>query len=147
MEITIRTAREADFEQIVDLFKEFALFEKLPEKMINTVDKMLEEKELFNCFVAVGADGVIIGYATYFFSYHTWSGKCMYMDDLYVREPLRKKGIGMKLLQTIIASAKQTGCHKLRWQVSSWNNNAQEFYKSIGAEIDSIEMNCDLALN
>ncbi len=147
MEVIIRTAGEADFEQIVDLFREFALFEKLPEKMINTVEKMLKEKDLFNCFVAAGADGVIIGYVTYFFSYHTWSGKCMYMDDLYVKEPFRKKGIGMKLLQTVIASAKETDCHKLRWQVSSWNKNAREFYKSIGAEIDNIEMNCDLVLN
>jgi GNAT superfamily N-acetyltransferase len=147
IELMIRPATEADFEVIVDLFGEFALFEKLPGKMINSVEKMKQEKELFNCFVAVDDKDGILGYVTYFFSYHTWSGKCLYMDDLYVREPFRKNGIGKRLLDTVISFAKGNGCYKLRWQVSSWNHNAQGFYKSIGAEIDNVEMNCDLLLS
>jgi len=44
----------------------------------------------------------------------------------------------------VIDYAKETKCHKLRWQVSTWNNPAIEFYKSLGAEIDHTEQNCDL---
>lgn len=142
----IRPATETDYPQIVELFREFALFEQLPEKMINTVEKMLKEKEWFHCFVAVNKQDTIIGYATYFFTYHTWSGKCLYMDDLYVRQPYRRQGIGKKLMETIIDFARQYDCYKLRWQVSCWNTNAQDFYKSMGAEIDTVEQNCDLLL-
>lgn len=37
-DITIRPVDEKDFPQIVDLFSEFALFEKMPDKMVNSVD-------------------------------------------------------------------------------------------------------------
>lgn len=145
--IRLRPATQNDFPALIALFTEFAVFEKLPHKMINTVDKMAKEKELFHGFVAETEDKELLGYVTYFFTYHTWSGKCLYMDDLYVRESYRKQGIGKMLLDQVIDFARQLGCYKLRWQVSSWNDNAQAFYKSMGAEIDNVEWNCDLLLN
>ena len=101
MAFKIRNAVENDFPSIIELFKEFAEFEKLPEKMVNTVEQMIREKEYFNCFVAVNENNQIVGYSTYFFSYHTWIGKSLYMDDLYVQPEYRKKGIGKRLLESI----------------------------------------------
>jgi len=144
MEITIRNAVESDFPQIVDLFMEFATFEKMPDKMTNTVEKMIEEKDFFHCFVAESSDKQIIGYATYFFGYYTWIGKSVYMDDLYVKPEYRASGTGTLLIGRVIELAKSSQCHKLRWQVSDWNKPAIGFYKSIGATIDSTEQNCDL---
>ena len=144
MEITIRTAAENDFPQIVDLFMEFATFEKLPEKMTNTVERMMKEKDFFHCFVAETVDKRIIGYATYFFGYYSWIGKSVYMDDLYVKPEYRASGTGTRLIGMVIETAKSCQCHKLRWQVSEWNIPAIGFYKSIGAAIDSTEHNCDL---
>lgn len=147
MEIKIRSAEEADFIQILDLFKEFALFENHPDRMINSLDRMIREKELINCFVAETNDKRIIGYATCFFSYYTWIGKCLYMDDLYVKKEFRTHGIGTKLINSVIEFAKRSQCHKIRWQVSNWNKPAIDFYLSIGATIDDIERNCDLILD
>jgi len=146
-EYEIRVANEEDFEEIVELFREFALFENLPHKMLNSVERINSEKEFFNCLIAETTDKKIVGYATFFFSYHTWIGKCLYMDDLYVKEPFRRMGIGKNLLNSVIFFAKESKCHKLRWQVSNWNKNAQTFYKSLGAEIDNVELNCDLLLD
>ena len=146
MEVTIRTAEEADFSQIINLFKEFATFEKLPEKMVNSVERMTEEKDFFNCFVAETNDKQIIGYATYFFCYYTWIGKSLYMDDLYVKTEYRTNGIGTKLINKVIEFARNSECHKLRWQVSCWNKPAIDFYKSLGANVDNTEQNCDLII-
>jgi GNAT superfamily N-acetyltransferase len=147
MEVTIRNAEEHDFNQIIDLFKEFAAFEKLSEKMVNTAERMKTEKDLFNCYVAETKDKMLIGYVTHFVCYYTWIGKSLYMDDLYVKPDFRGKGIGTLLIKKVIEYAKLTNCHKLRWQVSKWNTPAIDFYKSLGAEIDSTEQNCDLLLN
>ncbi len=144
MEIRIRKAETSDFDRINALFREFAVFEKLPEKMTNTVEQMLEEKEYFNCFVAETPDGEIAGYVTYFFCYYTWIGKSLYMDDLYVRREFRGQGIGSLLIRQVISYAKDSGCHKLRWQVSEWNRPAIDFYKKLGADISGVEQNCDL---
>jgi len=143
-DITIRPVDEKDFPQIVDLFSEFALFEKMPDKMVNSVDRMKAERDFFNCFVAVSADNRIIGYVTYFFAYYTWIGKSLYMDDLYVKPEFRGNGVGTRLIQQVANLAKNSGCHKLRWQVSQWNSPAIDFYKSLGATIDNTEQNCDL---
>ncbi|MGL1885283.1 MAG: GNAT family N-acetyltransferase [Reichenbachiella sp.] len=143
MSYSIRLAEESDFMEIIAMFKEFALFEKEPEKMTNTVEQMLEEKDFFNCYLAIDGQGKMVGYATYFLSYHTWVGKCAYMDDLYVKEAHRGEGLGTRLISTIIEKVKSKKCKKLRWQVSNWNEKAQSFYKSIGAEIREGEWNCD----
>ena len=146
MNITIRPATEDDFGAILELFKEFAHFENLDERMTNSVERMNAEKEYFNCFVAVNNQDEIVGYATYFFSYFTWTGKSLYMDDLYVKESYRGSGIGTLLINKVISFANKNGCHKLRWQVSDWNAPAISFYKSLGAVIDAQERNCDLDL-
>lgn len=147
MEIKIRNAEEKDFPEIIDLFKEFALFEKRPEQMINSTDSMMKDKEFFHCFVAETSDKKIIGYVSYFFCYYTWVGKSIYMDDLYVSAAYRGNGTGMKLLNKLIELAKDSGCHRLRWQVSAWNQPAITLYENLGANIDTIEKNCDLILD
>jgi GNAT superfamily N-acetyltransferase len=147
MDIKLRSAEESDFTQLLELFQEFAAFEKQPDAVTNSVDRMIREKDFLNCFVAETNDKRIIGYTTYFFTYYTWIGKCLYMDDLYVKPEFRAKGIGKRLMNRVIEFAKSSNCHKLRWQVSNWNKPAVEFYKSLGASIDDIERNCDLVLD
>ncbi len=144
--IHIRLAEEADFPQLVALYREFATFEKLPHRMINTVEKMKAEKDLFHCYVAETPAKHIAGYVSCFHCYYTWSGKSFYMDDLYIQPAYRGQGLGTRLVETVIAYAKDSGCGKLRWQVSNWNTQAIAFYKSLGAEIDNVERNCDLVL-
>ena len=144
MTVTIRKIDERDFLVLISLFKEFALFEKLPEKMTNSVEQMLREKEYLTGFVAVNDADEILGYATYSFGYYTWIGKSLYMDDLYVRPDFRGAGVGTKLIKEVIAFAKAENCKKLRWQVSEWNQPAIDFYKSLGANVDAVESNCDL---
>jgi GNAT superfamily N-acetyltransferase len=144
MTVTIRKIEQRDFPVLISLFKEFALFEKLPEKMTNSVEQMLSEKEYLTGFVAVNDVDEILGYSTYFFSYYTWIGKSLYMDDLYVRPEYRGSGVGTMLINQVIAFAKDENCRKLHWQVSEWNQPAIDFYKSLGANVDAVESNCDL---
>jgi len=144
MSLVIRPIEPKDFETLIILFKEFALFEKLPEKMMNSVELIIQESEFLNGFVAVDSNDEILGYVTYFFAYYTWIGKSLYMDDLYVRPAHRGLGIGTLLLNKVVEFAKQDNCKKLRWQVSAWNQPAIEFYKKQGACIDDVESNCDL---
>lgn len=143
----IQKAGESDFPQIVELFKEFSIFQNMPEKMENSLERLQQEQEFFNCFIAKNNNSQVVGYATWFYGYFTWSGKSIYMDDLYVKPEFRGKGIGSRLMQEVIAQGKSAGCHKLRWQVSHWNSQAIAFYTRMGAEIDQIEQNCDLWLD
>lgn len=145
MNITVRPASKEDFPAIFDLFREFAVFQKTPEKMHITLEQLTADEQYFQCFVAV-ADGQIIGFATYFFAYYSWTGRAIYLDDLYVQDTHRKYGVGRRLLDTVISFAKASNCTTVRWLVSRWNTNAIGFYKKIGAHVDDTEMTCVLPL-
>lgn len=145
METTIRQAGEGDYPQVLALIKEFSRFQGVPEKVTLTIEQMREDKDLFRCFLAE-SDGEVVGFASFFFAYYSWTGKALYLDDLYVREAFRKQGIGRRLLESVIDLAQNERCRKVRWQVSKWNTHAIGFYQSMGATIDDVEINCDLVL-
>ena len=138
----IRKGTEQDFSQILALIKELALFEKAPQEVSNTVEKMQNEKDLFEFFVAE-KNGEIIGMALYFFAYFTWKGKSLYLDDLYVKQEQRGSGVGGKLLRKIFEVAQEHNVDRLRWQVLDWNEPAIELYDKIGATLDKEWINCD----
>src|ERR1700722_18566385 len=119
MDIIIRRAGLADFPAVYALFREFAVFQKTPEKLHITLDQLIADAAHFQCFVAEmggesGGDreaggesgGEIVGFATFFVAYYSWTGKAIYLDDLYVRESSRKYGIGKKLLFAVIDFSK-----------------------------------------
>lgn len=147
MTLTIRKAIQQDFSTILSLINEFAIFQKTPEKVTITLEQMMASKDLFQCFIAETESKQIAGFASFYFVYNSWSGKGLYLDDLYVTDTFRKQGIGKQLLEAIIQLAKDEQCKKLRWQVSKWNANAIDFYKSMGAVIDDTEINCDLLIH
>ena len=145
MTVEIRKAVSDDFRAVYDLIVEFATFIGTPEKVKISPEQMLEDQDIFKCLVATTGKE-IIGFATYFFSYHSWSGKAVYLDDLFVLEGYRGQGIGSKIFDEIVAIGKKEHCYKMRWQVSQWNSSAKTFYKMKGALIDDTEVNCDLIL-
>jgi GNAT superfamily N-acetyltransferase len=142
MDISIRVATEKDFPQILGLIKELALFEKSPDKVTNTVELMLAEKEYFHCFVAETDTKDIVGMAIYFFAYYTWVGKSLYLEDLYVKESFRRQKTGSELLKKIFEVANAENCKRVRWQVLSWNKAAISMYSKSGAVIDDEWLNC-----
>ena len=63
------------------------------------------EPKYFHCVVAESRDpaqrGALLGFALYFFAYSTWEGKMLYLDDLYVSEQHRGKGMGIALWKSV----------------------------------------------
>jgi GNAT superfamily N-acetyltransferase len=143
MEYTIRKATEDDFEGILGLIKELAAFENAPEKVLNSVEQMKEEQDLFHCYVVETAEQELVGMALYYFAYYTWVGKSLYLDDLYVKEAYRGHRIGSDLLELLFQTARENNCKRVRWQVLNWNAPAIALYKKCGADIDNEWSNCD----
>jgi GNAT superfamily N-acetyltransferase len=142
MDIRIRKAEVKDFKNVLSLIKELAEYERASEKVTNTVDLMITEKDYFDCFVAETSEGEIIGMAVYYFVYYTWVGKSLYLDDIYVKEEHRKRGIGRELLKKVFEVAASEGCKRVRWQVLGWNTSAINVYRKAGADIDDEWLNC-----
>lgn len=144
MPFNIRLATEKDFETIHALNKQFADFIRTPEKFKISLEQMHEEQEHFQILVVETKEGEIIGFATTFVAWYSWIGKSFYLDDLYILENYRGKGLGSRLIDEVFEMAKKENCKKVKWMVSKWNKNAIDFYKKKGAVIDDVEITCDL---
>ena len=143
---TIRPIDQQDFSNLLEMIKEFSEFENTYGEVTNSLEQMLDEHDHIQGFIAE-IDGKIAGYSTYYFPYHTWVGKCLHMDDLFIRERYRGQGVGKALFEAVLEIAKKEGCKRMKWQVSDWNEEAQAFYKAQGAEISNNEYDCRLKLS
>ena len=71
------------------------------------------------------------GIMNFFFKLTTFTGrKILYIEDLYVREEYRGKGLGRLLLNKAKEIAKDTDCEQIELKCAHWNNASAEFYKS-----------------
>ena len=120
------------------------IFVKLTDKFIINREQFINERDQFGCLVALEPNEKVVGIATYFYTYHTWVGRSIYLDDFFVLESYRKQGIGSMIFETLIHKAQEENCHRIRWQVAKWNNKAISFYERYGAKIEMEERSCNL---
>lgn len=79
-------------------------------------------------------EGQTAGYAVFFAHFSTWVGAELFLEDLFVRERFRGKGIGRALLAAVARTAAQEDFRAMRWEVLSWNEKAIKIYQALGAE-------------
>ncbi|MBK9328556.1 MAG: GNAT family N-acetyltransferase [Sphingobacteriales bacterium] len=138
--ITIRKAEPNDLIQVYGLIRELAAFEKEPDEPSNPLKKFIEEgtcKQPRFQVILADDNGKVAGIALYYYGYSTWKGSMIYLDDLVVKESYRKKGIGRKLMDELIAIAREEKINQLRWHVLDWNENAINFYKKYPVTFDN----------
>lgn len=133
----IRPAMVDDAALLRTLIRELAEFERELDLCV------IEEADLardgfgaspkFHALIAEW-DGQPAGYALFFGYYSTWAGRRLFLEDLFVREPFRGRGIGKALLASVARIAVQENCYGVQWEVLNWNEKAIELYKSLGAE-------------
>lgn len=133
-----------DMNDVLSLIKELAEFEHGLSEVTVTVEDLLRdgfgEKPLYKCLIAEDKEG-IAGAAIYFYSYSTWKGKCLYLEDIIVKEAKRSGGIGHRLMNELIGIGKKEGVKRLSWQVLDWNVDAHRFYKKFDASLDAAWLN------
>ena len=143
----IRPGKKSDVPQVFDLIKELAEYEKALDKVSNTVEKLEEDgfgpNPVYELFVAE-IENKIVGIALTYYRFSTWRGKVMYLEDLIVKEHMRRKGIGKKLFDMVLDHAKVTSCVGLSLQVLDWNDLGINFYKKYNMEFDDEWINCYL---
>ena len=148
MEYQIRKGEARDISSLMALIKELAEFEKMPEYVKTTEAQLLEDWQTHRAFDFLVADtnNGVVGISLYYPRYSTWNGRCIYLEDLYVKSDLRGLGIGLALLNATKEEALSYGAGRLDWQVLDWNSDAVRFYERIGANIEREWWNCKLDL-
>ncbi|XP_064207656.1 thialysine N-epsilon-acetyltransferase-like [Anguilla rostrata] len=145
MDFTVRAAKPEDCKDVHRMIKELAAYDKMPDH-VQTSHEDLEKygfsaNPAFQCFVAEvpeehkSKEGhTTVGYIVYFYTFSTWKGRSMYLEDIYVMPEFRGKGIGKALLSKVAAVARENQCVHLQLTVLDWNTPSQGFYFSNGAQ-------------
>lgn len=138
MSFIVRKGQKEDMQSVLELIKELALFEKLPNEVEITVADIVRdgfsEVPKFRTFVAVEGE-TIIGVALFYERYSTWKGRVFHLEDLIVTRSKRGLGAGMALYRSVLKFAYDLGAKRVVWDVLDWNTDAIAFYESTGATI------------
>uniref|UniRef100_G3QAU5 Spermidine/spermine N1-acetyltransferase family member 2b n=1 Tax=Gasterosteus aculeatus TaxID=69293 RepID=G3QAU5_GASAC len=136
MNVKVRPATRGDCKEISRMISELAVYEKMPEQVKITHEgklcSMYSSSISFSSLVSVGFP--IVGYALYFYTYSTWKGRSVYLEDLYVMPDFRGKGIGKGLLSKVAEVGKKKQCVRLQLSVLDWNTPSRDFYAAKGAQ-------------
>ncbi len=137
MPTLLRPAGPDDAADIHRLIVALATYEREPDAVVATPEglraQLAADRPPFECLLAE-VDGVVVGFALYFYNYSTWRGRPgLYLEDLFVEPARRGRGLGRRLLARLAAIAVDRGCARMEWMVLDWNAPAIAVYEAIGA--------------
>lgn len=137
--LEIRAARDSDTAEVVRLIRAKAEFDgclqTLKANESTVKEALFASPPRAKALVAVLGDAVV-GLVTYYDIYSSFIAKPgIWLDDLYVYEKHRKRGIGKALIVALCRIARTDGCGRIDWLVARDNDNGRAFYQGLGAEV------------
>ena len=143
MDIKIKRFERGDIAPVLGLLREFADYENLTQFLDVTEERI--EKAFFakgstvEGLVAI-ANAEAVGYAFFFTNFASFRGqRGFYLEDIYIKESFRGRGIGEQMLRELARLAASRGYERIDFVVLDWNTTAIDFYEKHGAEMDQSE--------
>ena len=135
MDITFRLAELTDIPQLLAFTQAYYAFDGLDyvEEMATKALRQLICSEQLGCIWLILLDGTAVGYAalTFGFSLEV-GGRDAFIDELFLIEAARGKGIGTRVMNFLKAEAQKSGLQALHLVVSRDNERAQQVYTTAG---------------
>lgn len=128
-------ARQTDIEMILNLMQEFYAHEKLPFNEFKARDALtgLINDKTFGCVWLITIKGKTIGYVILTFGFSIeYHGQEAFIDEVFIEETYRGKGIGTKVVEFLEKQCRDLGINAIHLEVERENIPAQNFYRKIG---------------
>lgn len=93
--------------------------------------RILERKEILGTGARLA--GELVGICHYLFHASAWSGDICFLQDLFVLESARGKGIGRKLIEHVANEARANGSPRLYWHTHQSNSVARSLYDQVAS--------------
>ncbi len=134
----IRKANISDNQTILNFIKELAIYEKLTDKVVATIDDINTTLFCDNPkaeVIILEVNNKSVGFALFFSNYSTLLCKYgIYIQDIYIDSDYRGFGYGKAILKHICIIAKERNCGRVEWVCLDWNKTSIDFYLKLGAK-------------
>lgn len=134
--MNIRKASIDDLQALSELFAQYRVFYRQPYEVDQAkefINKRLTNEDSV-IFVAE-ENGVLAGFTQLYPSFTSVGMKEIWiLNDLFVNEQFRKRGIGELLIKTVFSYSKETGRKSVILTTEDNNITAQRLYEKVGME-------------
>ncbi|ERK17571.1 Histone acetyltransferase HPA2 [Pantoea sp. AS-PWVM4] len=104
-----------------------------------TFRRFMADSQPMYCLVAE-ENGKLIGLVHYLTHRTTWTvGDYCYLQDLFVSEAARGKGVGKALILAVYQQAEALGCSRVYWTTQESNATARKLYDQIASKTEFIQ--------
>jgi GNAT superfamily N-acetyltransferase len=127
-----------EFEELLPLIVAYQRFYEVEE-----IDEA-RNRSFFRRFLAPSEDGLLlgardegrlVGYACLYWHFSSSQAtETVLMNDLYVDEAARGRGVGRALIAATAEVARERGAPSIEWSTAPDNHTAQRLYDATGAE-------------
>lgn len=130
---TFKLLEKSDIDTIISMMQDFYAIDNYPidvEISKKLFLEFIENPDLGRAWL-IFFDGEIVGYLilTFIFSFE-YKGRIAFLDELYLSEKARGKGIGKKALDFIYEQAGLLGIKLIYLEIEGHNEAAQQLYLS-----------------
>ena len=141
----LRALGESDFEDWKVMWGMYLDFyeTQLPEDIYTTTFERLLAKDITsqNAIVAVLGDRMV-GLVHFIFHPHNWKIEDVcYLQDLYVLDSVRGRGVGRLLIESVYEEADRRGTPTVYWLTQDFNKTARLLYDKIANVTPLIKYN------
>jgi GNAT superfamily N-acetyltransferase len=137
-EIEIAPVSAAEYEELLPLIAAYQRFyevEEIDEERNRAFFRRFLTPSDDGMLVGAGAAGELVGYACLYWHFSSLSAaESVLMNDLFVSEAARGRGVGRALIEASADVARERGAAHLEWATAPDNLAAQRLYDSTGAE-------------
>jgi GNAT superfamily N-acetyltransferase len=137
-QLTVENVDTGNIQEFIALIEKLAEYEHLAPPNESAKERLIADGISDNPrYVAyIGRlNGKAIAYVTFFFTYSTFLARpTLYLEDIFVLEEYRNRGIGRAMFDLCRRQAKEDGCGRMEWMVLTWNDPAIRFYEKCGGE-------------
>lgn len=132
--ITIRALQPTDHDEWYRLWRGYQQFYKVDissETSAVTWQRLLDDNEPMHCALAIVGDQTL-GLVHFIEHRSCWTvGNYLYLQDLFVAEAARGKGVGRALIEHVYAQATKRGISRVHWLTHETNREAMYLYDRI----------------
>lgn len=140
---TFQLLTSSKIETITSMMQDFYAIDNYPidnEVSKNLFQEFISDEKLGQAYLIYHSDeektAQVVGYVilTYIFSFE-YQGRIAFLDELYIKESSRGKGIGKQALDFVKEQASLTNVKLIYLELENHNENAQKLYLANDFEV------------